>query len=82
MGDSKGFPTSHHKQDSNIFCKSYDVFFYSFQMRGMVLATAIATESAQNSRKQPNFVKICPKTISLRNFEIPPKIKILVFFKK
>jgi hypothetical protein len=25
--------------------------------------------------------KICPKTISLRNFEMPPKIEILVFLK-
>jgi hypothetical protein len=29
----------------------------------------------------PNVAKICPKTISLRNFEIPPKIEILVFSK-
>jgi hypothetical protein len=27
------------------------------------------------------FAEICPKTISLRNFEMPPKIEILVFFK-
>jgi hypothetical protein len=26
--------------------------------------------------------QICPKTISSRNFEIPPKIEILVFFQK
>jgi hypothetical protein len=25
--------------------------------------------------------QICPKMISLRNFEIPPKIEILVFFE-
>ena len=29
-----------------------------------------------------NFVKISPKTICLKNFEIPPKIKILIFWKK
>jgi hypothetical protein len=29
----------------------------------------------------PKTTKICPKTISLKNFEIPPKIEILVFFK-
>jgi hypothetical protein len=28
------------------------------------------------------MVKICPKTISLRNFEIPPKIEIENFFNK
>jgi hypothetical protein len=33
MENSKGFPTSHHMQDSDTFCKSYDVFFFSFQMR-------------------------------------------------
>jgi hypothetical protein len=30
----------------------------------------------------PKFAKIYPKTISLRNFEMPPKIEILVFFQK
>jgi hypothetical protein len=29
----------------------------------------------------PKPAKIYPKTISLRNFEIPPKIEILVFLK-
>ena len=48
----------------------------------MLSATAIAAEFAQNYPKQPETVKICSKTISLRNFEIPPKIKILIFFKK
>jgi hypothetical protein len=32
--------------------------------------------------KLPKFAKICPKIINLRNFEIPPKAEILVFFKK
>jgi hypothetical protein len=35
-------------------------------------ATGNVAKSAQN----------CPKTISLENFEIPPKIEILMFFKK
>jgi hypothetical protein len=48
----------------------------------MFSATAIAAESAQNNPKQPNFAEIYPKTISLRNYEIPPKIEILMFFKK
>jgi hypothetical protein len=38
---------------------------------GKFSTTINAVESAQ----------ICPKTISLRNFEMPPKIEILVFFK-
>jgi hypothetical protein len=54
---------------------------FSFYV-GILSATVIAIESTQNSLKLPNFVKICPKTISLRNFEIPPKIEILIFFQK
>jgi hypothetical protein len=38
-------------------------------------------KSAQNYLKLPKTTKICPETISSRNFEIPPKIEILVFFK-
>jgi hypothetical protein len=45
---------------------------------GMLLAIAIAAESTQNYQ----FYRICPKTISLGNFEIPPKIEILMLFKK
>jgi hypothetical protein len=82
MGNSKGFPTSHHMQDSDTFCKSYDIFFFFFLNEGMLSATAVAAEFAQNCPKQCETVKICPKTISLRNFEIPPKIEILIFFKK
>jgi hypothetical protein len=47
----------------------------------MLSATVNGAESAQNCPKLPKFAKICPKTISLRNFEMPPKIEILVFFK-
>ena len=59
-----------------------DIFFFFLSNEGILLATTIATESTQNNPKLQNFVKICPKTISLRKFEIPPKIKILTFFKK
>jgi hypothetical protein len=48
----------------------------------MLLAIASATKSAQNYLKVPKTAKICPKTISSRIFEIPPKIEILVFSKK
>jgi hypothetical protein len=58
------------QQDSDTFCISYDVFFLSFQMRACY----------QPLPWQPNLPKICPKTISLRNFEIPPNIEILIFF--
>jgi hypothetical protein len=47
----------------------------------MLSAIVNAAKSAQNNPKLPKFAKICPKTISLRNFEMPPKIEILVFFK-
>jgi hypothetical protein len=46
----------------------------------MLLATANAAKSVQNSLKMPKIAKIYPKTISSRNFEIPPKIEIFVFF--
>jgi hypothetical protein len=48
----------------------------------MLSTTAIVAESAQSSPKLPKFGKMCPKTISLKNFEIPPKIEILTFFSK
>jgi hypothetical protein len=41
----------------------------------MLLATVNAANSAQNCPKMPKFAQ-------RRNFEIPPKIKILVFFQK
>jgi hypothetical protein len=47
----------------------------------MLSATVNAAKSAQNYPKLPKFAKICPKTISLRNFEMPPKIEVLVFLK-
>jgi hypothetical protein len=47
----------------------------------MLSGTANVAKSAQNCPKLPKFAKICPKTISLRNFEMPPKIEILIFFK-
>jgi hypothetical protein len=48
----------------------------------MLSAIVNAAKSVQIYPKLPNFAKSCPKTISLRNFEMPPKIEILVFLKK
>jgi hypothetical protein len=48
----------------------------------MLLAITMVAKSAQYCPKLPKFAKIFPKTISLRNFEIPPKIEILIFFPK
>jgi hypothetical protein len=45
----------------------------------MLSATVNAAESTQNCPKLLKFAKICP--ISLRNFEMLPKIEILVFLK-
>jgi hypothetical protein len=56
--------------------------FKGLSNEGMLSSTAIAVEFAQNCPKLSNFVKICLKTISLRNFEIPPKMEILIFFQK
>jgi hypothetical protein len=57
-----------------LFAKVMTFFFSFLSNEGMLSATTIATESAQNCPKLPNFVKICPKTISLRNFEKPQKL--------
>jgi hypothetical protein len=48
----------------------------------MLLATAMATKLTQNCRKLPNFVKTCPKTIRLRNFEVAVKIEIFRLLQK
>jgi hypothetical protein len=48
----------------------------------MLSTIAIAAEIAHNCPSLPNFVKLCLKTISFRNFEIPLKIEILNFFGK
>jgi phage tail tube protein FII len=44
----------------------------------MLSAIANAAKSAQNCQNLPKFAQ---KTISLRNFGMPPKIEILVFPK-
>jgi hypothetical protein len=46
----------------------------------MLLAIANAAKFAQNYQNLPKSSKIWPKTISLRNFEIPPKIESLVSY--
>jgi hypothetical protein len=47
----------------------------------MLSAIINAAESTQICPKLPKFAKICPKTIRMRNFEMPPKIEISVFFQ-
>jgi hypothetical protein len=48
----------------------------------MPSATCNAAKFAQNYPKLPKFNEIRSKTISLENSEIPPKIEILIIFKK
>jgi hypothetical protein len=50
----------------------------------MLSATAYVAKSAQNYPKLPKTAQICqnlPKSAQRQNFEISPKIEILVFFK-
>jgi hypothetical protein len=51
------------------------------QSLGMLTSTTNAAKSTQNCAKLPKFAKFYPKTIILRNFEMSPKIEILVFLK-
>ena len=51
------------------------LLFFPFKWRHVVRHC----HSSWIYRKLPNFVKISPKTISLKNFEIPPKVEILYF---
>jgi hypothetical protein len=81
MVNSKVFPKSHHMGDSNSSSKC-DGFFFFLLHEGMLSTSAIAAESAQNCPSLPHFVKIFPKTISLRNFEIPPKFEVIIIFWK
>jgi hypothetical protein len=39
-------------------------------------------KSALDSPKLSSFAEHCPKRSRFRNFEIPPIIEILIFFKK
>jgi hypothetical protein len=64
---------------------SYEVLFFSIQIRACSHPLPLQQNTpkfAQNWVNLPNYAKICPKTNSLRNFKIPPKIEILMFFKK
>jgi hypothetical protein len=47
----------------------------------MLSATVNAAKSAQNCPKLLKTAQICQNLPKDENFEIPPKIEILVFFK-
>jgi hypothetical protein len=70
------FPKSHYTLILDLQFKSYeDLQFKDFsQSSGMQSATANATNSAQICQNLPKFAQ-------KRNFEIPPKIEVLVFLK-
>jgi hypothetical protein len=81
MENSKGIPTSHCTQDYDTFFVSCDILFFFFSNNGMLSAIAIwqkLPEFAQSCHILPKFAQ----TISLRNFKIPPKFEILMFFQK
>jgi hypothetical protein len=52
------------------------------QTLGMLSTIANATNLPKFTQNCPKSAKICLQISSSRNFEIPPKIEILVFFKK
>jgi hypothetical protein len=51
-------------------------------MLSTIVNAAKSTQICPKLPKLPKTAKICLETISSRNFEIPPKIEILDFFKK
>jgi hypothetical protein len=64
--------------------KSYEVLKISVAVRACCQPLPMQQnlpKSDQNCPKLPKFAKICPKIISLKNFDMPPKIEILGFFK-
>jgi hypothetical protein len=57
------------------FCKSYDIFFFCLSNEGMLSTIAIATESAQNYPKLPNFVKICQRQFASGTLKYHQKLR-------
>jgi hypothetical protein len=79
-----GFPMRRYTSRLDSWFKSYEVFKISAQVGACCQPLSMQQnlpKFAQNCPKLPKFAKICPKTISLRNFGMPLKIEILVFFK-
>jgi hypothetical protein len=77
MGNSKGFPTSHHTQDSDTFCKSYDVFFFPFKWGHAVSHRHMAT--AQNYQILSKFVQ---RQLALGTLKYHQKLRFWFFSKK
>jgi hypothetical protein len=57
VGKFKGFLTSHHAQDFDTFCLSYDVFVFFLLNEGMLLAFAMTAKSARNCQILPKFAQ-------------------------
>jgi hypothetical protein len=71
------FPMRRYTQSLDLWFKSYEIFkilFYLWACCQPLPMQQILPKSAQNCQN-------LPKSAQSRNFEIPPKIEILVFFK-
>jgi hypothetical protein len=78
------FPMRRYMSCLDSWFKSYKIFKISAQVGACCQPLSMQQDLAkyvQNCSKLPKFAKVCPKTISLRNFEMPPKNGILMFFK-
>jgi hypothetical protein len=59
-----------------------DSWFKSYEDFKISTKVGACCQPLSMQQNLPKSAKIYPKTISLRNFEMPPKIEILVCFKK
>jgi hypothetical protein len=62
MGNSRAFQQAITHKILTLSAKVMTFSFFFLSNEGSTVSTAIAAESAQNSPKLPNFVKICERT--------------------
>jgi hypothetical protein len=72
----------HYTLSLDLRFKSYEVFKISAKLWACCEPLPMRQNLPKSAQNYPKTAKICPKTISSRNFEIPSKIEILVFFRK
>jgi hypothetical protein len=68
------FPMSRYTLRLDSWFKSYEVLKISAKLRACCQPLPMQKKSAQNCQNLPEFAQ-------RQNFEIPPKIDILMFFK-
>jgi hypothetical protein len=66
-------PMRHYTQSLDLWFKSYKIF----KISGDLWASC---QPLPVQQILPKFAQNCPKSAQIRKFEIPPKIKILVFW--